>query len=325
MARFDWYNCNEFRAYPLQEQTQLLMLLDATPTVLPNSFLVDFGCVVGPAAVYNEAEDFVYLYKISRNSGTLTIVFRSTASELVEEELIFTRPEDAEDYCFSESVWSAQSDPPLFECADPFLWEGFLVTGRLAPLLDILADGEELIAPDNGLVVELTRVQNLLDRCVNTINLANAPRTHATLPGGCEGSLPQEDTVDFIISAMCLVGDLRFKEGYNVSIAQSEESNSLTFSARVGAGAGRSCNEFPWYEGESSISGSTFYSGGPACGDLITQINGIPGPSVPLLPKTGLSITIADGNPSKLIVTFTMDGLAICVPDDLASSISLFL
>lgn len=324
MARFDWYNVNESRCYPLTEQPSLTMLLDGNPVVLPNSFLVDIGCVIGPAAYFNEAQDHVYLERISRSGGMLTIVFRSTASELWQEALTFVRPETAEDYCFSESVAGETSSLPAAECGPPFLWEGFLVTGRLGPLLELLPDGEELVAEDTALTVEPCRLQNMADRCVTTVNLANAPRTYVTPPGGCGSSVAEDDTVDFIVNSTCLDGDVRFKEGFNVSISQSDTSNELTFSARVGAGEGRPCNEFPWYDGESSIADSDFYSGGPSCGDIITQINGIAGPSVPIIPKTGIEVTIADGNPSKLLVTFTLDGLAVCIPDDIVSSISLY-
>jgi hypothetical protein len=101
-------------------------------------------------------------------------------------------------------------------------------------------------------------------------------------------------------------GHIRLKEGYNCLITQTDRSSELAITASKGAGAGETSDELcqnngeiPLYPGEALPADSKFYSGGPACNEIISTVNGIGGANINMIGGAGINILIDDG---KLIV-----------------------
>jgi hypothetical protein len=304
-----FYDDNEGRSYPL---VPFSGVPPGTPTdfPLPLDTLVDFGCLVGLDAEFEEAQHTVYLYEITRVDNIFTFEFRSDAPGLVGYVLVFSRdladPEYATDYAVATPL--AGSPPP-----QPPLWEGFLATGPMDSLAAVLpADG--VLTASVGPQVEPALIQNLGLSYLRTINLANQDRTHVSPPAGCPGSGVPDPAPDYIVNATGLAGDLRFEEGYNISIRQSTQNNALTFLAMQAAGAGTPCEEVPLYAGEASPDGGSLLSGGPACDEVVGSINGLTASVIRLVPDLGTKITPSLDDPNTLVVDFDLNNMTVCGP-----------
>lgn len=284
----------------------------------PLDTLVDFGCLVGVGSGYDDARHSVYLHEIRRAGPTFTFAFRSDAPGLRAYTLAFARDLDDPEYATDWAEAVRDDDEPDRCPAEAPIWEGFLVTGPLEGLAGLLP-GDGALTATTGAQVEPCLVQNLEDGHVRAIHLANQDRTRATPPAGCPGADdPTEPPADpaappaAVVQARCLVGDLRFKEGFNLSIRQSTRDGSLTFGARVGAGAGEPCAEVPLAPDEAPPPGSTLLGGGPACAETVTGLNGLSARVIRLEPGHGVTIAPARDDPHTLIVDFDMHDLTAC-------------
>jgi hypothetical protein len=210
------------------------------------------------------------------------------------------------------------------ERTDP-VWEGYLITGDLGPLAAILSNGSTLTATAGVLQIEPSRIQNIEDTFARTISLANEARYHADELGSCSSYSPFDDLIEptdgvdtlgnIVINKQCMVGPLNIKEGYNCSIRQLDSTNTITISAVLGSGIGDPCNdEVPRYENEPKPVGSTLYTGGPSCYELITSINGVVGSMIQIVAGTGITITSSPTEPNKVIVDVNFRDLTICQP-----------
>jgi hypothetical protein len=278
----------------------------------PPDTLIDFGCMVGLDAEFDSGAHVVYLHQIIRAGNTFTFDFRSNAPGLLEYSLLFNRDlaavEYATDYVAATLIDGSGSPQDT-------LWEGFLVTGPMDSLA-VLLPTDGAITPTTGPQIEPALIQNLGRGYVRTINLANQDRTRAVPPPPCPGSDdPGTDYSNYIVNARNLVGDLRFKEGYNISIRQTARNNSLTFSSIQGAGAGVPCDEVKLTPGEVSPDGSGgLLTGGPACDEVIHSINGLTASVIRLVADLGTTITIDPEDTSVLIVDFDRNDMTVCDP-----------
>lgn len=310
MARSGWLTDNEHRAYPF---------LDApTGIPLPESAVVDFGCVVGPDSLFSS--DAVYLYRVARSGGVFSFEFRSTAAGLAGSPLTFYVPDDSPEFSGFEAgsgsfvSGSSQSS----ECGDVPLWEGYLVVGDLDDLRNLLGDGDDMVADEENLgaaEVEPARVQDLGRTFVRSVNLANGDRTRAEPDE--TGSLSSPGPVETFVYARCLTGALKIRPGFNASIRQGSADNSLTVGAAVGAGAGEPCSEVPVYPGETPLDGETLLTGGPSCGEVLKSVNGVGGRTVRLSAGPGVSVSPGAGE-GQLAVSVDMRGLAVCRTSSIA-------
>ena len=332
MAGF--YSANEHRSYPL---------VDADVGVpVPDAVLVDFGCIVGLRAGYEDGVHSVWLARIARSGTAYTFDFASDAPGLADRVLRFTRDLAAAEYA---TEWA--EDGPLTgisssssltdasgECVDDPLVEGFLVTGLLAELPGLIADGDELTGP---VPVEPALVQNLARSAVRSVNLGNKERVRVDPADGCNTettsssslassvALPPLVTPPFVpdpilVNAACLIGALQLKEDFNCSIRVNAGDNSVTIGGQVGAGEGEPCDEVPLYADEAKPAGSALLTGGPACTEVLKSINGIGGRVVRLVAGDG--VKIAPGvEPNVLVLDVDLHGMALCV-QPVVSSIS---
>jgi hypothetical protein len=323
MPRPAFLNDNEARAYPLIPAVPAMQRA-GSPVALPYATLVDFGCIMGLDAGYNDRTHAVHLHSVQRAGTEFTFEFRCDAPGLWLYALRFTRRLADPEFATDESEAVLQTTPgqvdPCVAIRDDPLWEGWLTTGLLDDLEALLADGQSLLADVTAPVVEPATIQNLALGYVRTLNLANEDRTRALAPEGCsEGdSVSLGDPVSLaqqyrtIINAECLFGPQTLREGYNCVIRQSAQDNALTISAALAAGAGAPCDEVPLAARETPPPGSKLLTGGPACDEIITSINGLSGSVITLVPLHGVQVTVADTAPNTLIVDVDLHDLAIC-------------
>jgi hypothetical protein len=149
MARPGFLNDNEARAYPLVPVVPDLYRGGVLATRLPHSLLVDFGCVVGLTAGFDDREHAVQLHSVARTDVDIQIEFRCTAPGLSGHALRFVRtfadPEFACEEAEAVAIGLPGADDPCPARDDP-LWEGFLVTGLLTDLAAVMFPGEILLA-----------------------------------------------------------------------------------------------------------------------------------------------------------------------------------
>ena len=332
MANPAWYNDNQFRDYPFL--TRVEPLID-TPGFglsssaldelhLPHSAILDFGAVMEIDAGYDESlGHYVYLHSVSRAASLFTFKLRTNAEEAANHELIFHRNLDDPEFLIEweeASTITPEVIDPLTCPARP-KWHGFMATGSMRDLADLVASGETVIAVPGEWKIEPARIQSLLKSYLRAINLANHQRVLATPQDGCSLSLSDTDR-PVKVNALCLDGNLQFKEGFNCYIRQDNNNNAIIIGAGVGVGAGLPCEEVPIYPGEEPVPGSPFLSGGPSCNDIIKSINGVSGSDVNLAAGPGFKFSVDELNPNKLIMSRLLDDFAVCQDENIDSSLS---
>jgi hypothetical protein len=306
MPRTGFYNDNEYRAYPLVHAASY-----AGPA-LPNSSLLDAGIIMGLDSGYDPAAHSVWLSSITRAGSVISFVFSTDAPGAADKPLQFDRDEDDSEWATSFS----QPSPPdgiAPQCEPAPAWEGFIVTGPLSALLEILAVGQTLVFPAGVRTLEPARIQSLMKSYVRSVNVGNTPRTRALPSPDClEGFSAAANEI--VVNATCLSGDVKIKEGYNCRIRQIDSSNEIRVVADAGAGDPNTeelCEhggELPLYPGEPFDAETGFYGGGPACNQLIATINGVGGANVALAGGTGVRIT-ADAETNTITIARSQTNL----------------
>ena len=217
------------------------------------------------------------------------------------------------------------------DCDVQPLWSGFLVTGDLAELVDLLVDGTTWTG--NEAIVEPAVVDSLVDAYASSVNVGNADRTRVTPADGCpdiEWDYPVgEDVVH--VNQSCLQGHIRFKPGYNAVIEQVDTDNQIFLGASPGEGEGLPgsraesgvvCDGVQLFDAEIPPDGSTLYEGGPRCNEVLRSINGLGGQLLSLLTGAGVEITEIPAE-NKIIVDVSMRTLAVCYEEVSAVSESV--
>lgn len=281
MPRPGFYNDNEHRAYPF--------VFKPGEPPFPESAIVDAGVIMRIDSNFDDKVHSVWLSKITRDTGKFYFEFKTDAAD---EPLVFVRDVTADEWQIEYA--DSQQRLPCENVEDP-VWEGFLVTGPLKDLNTALSADDTLFFDKNASQLEPARIQNLNKAYVRTINVGNYERP--TVPA-CGQADPRATVVpDIIINKECMRGDIRFKEGYNCSIRQVTFANEIHIGASVGAGApvdDELCangSELALFPGELIPDNSKFFSGGPACDELIFTLNGLGGPTVTLTSGAGINIS----------------------------------
>ena len=293
MPQPGFYNDNEYRAYPF------VYAVNNDAAQLPNSAVVDAGIVLGLDAFVADARDYsVWLTRVERtNAGfNFVLVYAQKNGAVSATELIFTRPDTDDQWVtiFAESPHTGTNSDPI--------WEGFLVTGPVTDLRKILTVGQTLRFVRNAYQVEPGLVQNLHNAYLRSITVANYDRPR--IPA-CDSTATGGQRV-VIVNKDKMTGDIRLREGYNCQITQTDRARELSITALKNAGApvdAELCahgSELPLYNNEPLTAGSKFYSGGPACNEMISSINGLAGTGINIIGGNGVAVT-TDG--SKITVT----------------------
>ena len=318
-----FYNENEGRAYPFTD--------GASRGILPDEALVDFWSVLG----LDTSNEPIVLLSVARAGSALTFTFAGPGRPIGETapQLRFTALVTDPEFTTYSAV---ATDPSLGNavyaptCSDPLVWDGTMTIGRLAALAAAVPDATTQTIP--ATVVVASRVQDLNQTYVRSLSVANQLRLHATAPAGCA---PPENVNpsgysdgDYIYRQTCVIAQtsstpLLFADGYNCTTAFDVHANAITFSAAPGAGLGAPCSEVPVYPGEAAPAGSLYLSGGPACNELITSLNGLAAARVRISPGTGITVAADEVVANQLNITLDQTGLAACGNSSLASLGSL--
>lgn len=299
MPRPGFYNDNEYRAYPF------VFAAGYADAPLPDSAVVDAGVIMGLQSGYAAAEHSVWLSAVDREGDTFLFTFRTDAPGAAAEPLVFSRQLAAEDW---ENEYAASDN-----------WEGFLVTGPLTDLAALLAPGDALVLSAEARVLEPARIQSLVRTYLRSVSVGNYSRITVTPSQECRGSesLDSESLTPartVVVNATNLQGPLELKEGYNCRILQTDYDRQLQIGAQRGNGAPPDAglcengSQLPLYEGEPLPEDSPFYSGGPACDEVLLTINGVGGKNVNLLGGAGVSVT-SDGPNSTITIALNNNNL----------------
>jgi hypothetical protein len=204
-------------------------------------------------------------------------------------------------------------------CDEP-LWSGYLVTGDLTALDEVLPGDGELVRSDTGdATVEPALLQNLRAGYVLSLNIANDDRTRALPDEECSATEWPYETGGVFVYQRCLTGEVVLDVGYNVTLDQTDDA--VIVGAAVGAGLGEPCAEVPLFEDEEAPDGSVLLSGGLRCQDAIRAVSGVSGPVLALLAGNGVTVT-ASPEDHQLTVTVDMSNLALCANSESVSDIS---
>ena len=339
MARPDFFNDNANREFPFQEGT---VGGTGTATDLSNlidSAIVDCGFVMGPESEFDELTDSVYLESIERStSDVFKFRFKATTAALADTPIDFYRELGDPDYTTnfvesdapsyvpsgsaSDSDSSSGSFTPGGECGEPY-WSGYLVTGLLQDIADILPQGSAITRSGDDALVEKALIQNLNQSQVVSVNLANSDRTRAKTPEDCPDlTWPFTTGLVYPIEE-CLQGDIKFEPGYNIAIIQDVSTNTIQFFPLVGAGKGEPCTELPVFVGEEPPVGSTngLLAGDYYCNEVFRTVNGIGGPNLDFYAGVGVSI-VPDSTNNKVVIDINLADLVQCVSSISTVSVS---
>lgn len=337
MARPNFFAENKHRTFPFLEDFQELREVSSPSLslagiydmqLLPNDAVVDFGCDLNVRSDYGP-DTTVFLAEVRRAGGFFVFEFRCTSTELTDKVLLFSRKVDSDDWETEyQNHYSLAVEPSLGPClTESTSWEGYLVTGTMESLRQILpSDGDKLKGPTvqevldgdrTGAIVEPALVRAVSASYLNSLNLANADRTRAENPEECQPLRWPFTVQPIYIRNRCLRGNIRFVEGYNMVIDQEtgEEGNRLTLNAVVGGGQGEPCEEVSLFADDQPPRGGSLLTGGPKCTEVIRTINGVGGRVVDLLSGPGVLITSEPEN-HRIIIDFDMGNLALCYDDE---------
>lgn len=295
MPRTGFLNDNEYRAYPFVHKTSY------AGADLPLATIVDAGIIMGIDSEFDHEAHEIWLASIARVDSTFRFTFATDAPAAVNKPLVFVCGINADEW----STIAAESAPVDGVCERSPVWEGFLVVGDLAALRAAIANNTTTTFPAKARLLEPGRTQSLVKSYVHAINIGNYSRIMALPPEDCQNDVPDTER-DVITNAFCVQGNIRIKEGYNCRIKQTDRNNEISFTADVNAGDTDNtelCDhggEIPLYSSEPFDVTTGFYSGGPACNEVISTLNGIGSANVNIIAGTGIKITT---NPATHTVT----------------------
>lgn len=337
MPSTGWYNENENRTFPFEHRTTGV-LGGSGMQALPHGVICDAGFFMGARAGWL-ASDTVRLHKITRVGTTFLFEFRASAYGCHDRSLTFSRdltdPQyqveflDVEEapYGYSESAdWRASGSSGISEsndvCPVEPLWGGFLVTGKMSVIAELLPSDGELVGDSTSAVVEPSLVQSLGSSYVETVNLGNQDRTRTTAPLDCSEPLWEFPTGEDIIYSGrgCMHGALVFSAGYNATVRADVFENAIILGAAVGSGAGEPPNVVPVFVGETPPVGGDLLEGGDCCNGIIRTVNGVGGRFAQLLGGLGVDITVVPSQ-HRIIVDVNLNQLAACLETGSSESI----
>lgn len=313
-------NDNEYRGFPFLKGTTAKPI-DGPVSLnnLSDRTLVDCGFIIAGNVAFDVTEDSIFLKRVRRVGSVFYFLFHSDCPALIDVEIEFAFAIDADKYSSNlsdsgvggVSLSGSESDSDgTYDCVEPIL-SGYLTVGSLSWLRNQLSSDGTIEEGSTRTDVEPSLIQDLTKSFVTTINIGNQDRTRVSAPEGCDPVTWPFETDIVLVNETCIIGDVVFKEGFNTTIRQTQEANSLTFSAIAGSGRGQPCEEFALTSTEAPPVGSNFMGGGLSCFEVLRSINGRSGPIVNIFGGTGVGIVPdADNNTVQIIVD--RRGMAIC-------------
>jgi hypothetical protein len=294
MPERDFYNVNEFTAFPLVEADSRAF---SGGGELPRRGLVDAGFILGLDSQFDAAAHTVTLFSVTRGISTVVFDFRSSAPGLSGYRWLFTFTVPS---LFGCTVY-AIAEHLITTTPNVHLGTGYLTVGNLAEILALPIGTKLMAAPPR---IEPALLQSLVNTFVRSINTANAPRRCPPKPCSSSSSSSSSLSADTAFAQVLgLVGDVKFSEGYNMRISLNEADNSIEFAAERGSGLGEPCEDVV-------VDENGFQRGHECenCDAFIRSINGRVVPTGRLRLVGGPGVVVApDPTNHKLCVTIEED------------------
>lgn len=313
MAKPGFYNENRNRAYPFLQET-VGVEGGSGLLALPDGAVADCGFVMGVNTEFVSSSNLVYLERIERSGDTFRFYFGTDA--LPGSFLLFTRELTDPDYLtqYSESDqtdFDSTSDSTSADACDEPLWSGYMVSGRISSLVEILPSDGSVSRSAGQAVVEPALVQNLARSYVKMLAFANQDRTRVENPPDCpEIDWPYETGIIHVQNT-CVQGEVVLRVGYNGTLRQDATGNAVVLGASPGAGAGQPCEEVSLFSDEVPPEGSDLLTGGPGCNDVLRSFNGVGGRLFNF--KGGAGVTVEPKTTqNKVIIDADLAGMVAC-------------
>jgi hypothetical protein len=305
MPELDFLDLNDFIAYPLVTDDPRTFVGSGS---LPRRGISDAGFLLGLDSGFDVAADDVHLYSVEVTATEVIFDFRCSALEMLGYRWLFAFQSTAELGC------TAYTMPETIAGAipDPERGTGYLTIGNLEELL-ALGVGVYILA--GTLRVEPARLQSLIDTYARSVIPANTarlcpPQCCASSSSGSSDSSSSSSSglVDTAyVYGGALLGDVKFKEGFNSRITVKPANNLIEFDAQVGAGAGPACedviiDENGFHQGETCLD----------CDAFVRSLNGQVSEDG-RLKLTGLRGVKVVPDPVNHKLTVTVDPRSVCV------------
>ena len=339
MAKAGFYNDNEYRAYPFIEKripeaarqaaAGVVQISDENYAKLRtaiHSTIVDAGFILGidcdtarPAVAEQGVRVWLKKIAVAQAGGAISVTFGTTATDAL---ITFEAGLGADEW----RTYSADGTVIAGQNCRPDHWRGFLVISGSSSLVAVFEELAIAVSQETGkraltfsdelfeFEIEPGRLQNTERSYLRSITVGNRARIQVP---ACGENSSGVDNRPVIVNGTCITGPITLEEGYNCQISQITRSKTFTFSARVGAGAQKGAEyctnygEIPLEQNEEKPAGSKFYSGGPACDELLYTINGVIGKNVSIIPGAGITISVED---NKIVVGTRGDLVSDCAP-----------
>lgn len=294
MPERDFYNVNDFTAYPLVEADSRAFLSSGE---LPRRGLVDAGFMLGLDSGFVPGIHAVTLYSFTHNPADVVFDFRADAPGLASYHWLFTFPIATPYGCTAY----ANAKHLISAVDDIHRGTAYLTLGDITELLTISLGVKLLATPPR---VEPALLQSLVNTFARGFNLANNAR--ACPPSCCTSSSSSSSSGapdDAFAATLNLVGHVKFSEGNNIRISVRESDNSIEFGPARGAGLGEPCEDVV-------IDAHGFQRGNECenCDELVRSINGRVS-STGRLRLTGGPGVVVEPDPilHKVCITFEED------------------
>jgi len=298
MPELAFLNQNERIAYPLIQGDSQALLPSGD---LPKECLVDAGFMLGLDSQFDPLLHNVTLRSIEVTATEVMLRFVSDATGLTGYSWIFSFSPAAPFGC---SVYSDMT-PDVGGPASPDKGWGYATVGHLDRIAARGIGLYTLITPPR---VEPALLQSLVKTFARSVAVGNTKRL---CPDECCGSSSSLPSADGYIFASGLIGDLRFREGFNMRLSVNLPRNLIEFRAVAGGGSGKTCEDVivdgPGPEGFKKDDGSLCGT----CAKFVRSVNGLSSPSGHLQ-LIGAAATTVIPDKNNHLVTVKMESNREC-------------
>lgn len=297
MSTLPWYNENQFRHYPLQ-----------TNAVLATQHIVDAGFTLRANVLDGEAfTPEVRLFKIVKTNAVLEFHINVPTAYVVSVPLA------APDY----STYTVFKKEAAI-CGSPNTLAGSITVADIPALAAALASGDNII----NVLFDVATCDFVLEQAVSNIRIANVHKRQSENFGDCGIPKPGLFSNDgFVLSKrgdsrqpivyqeLCPTQQLRIIAGLNASVAANTVRQQITFAVSKSETIPQ-CQEIAISPQEALALASALPTLSPQrCSQVVTSVNGLPGPHVSLVGGPGVTILKKDETTLQIVLNDPTTGV----------------
>jgi hypothetical protein len=271
----EYYNQNLLNSYPFSQ-------LEAN---LQPEWFVDCGVVIGAAATWSYANNYVKLHSISATGSSMTVTLRTiTTAETIDFVFTFTPSDDRYTTKYADASLGREYGFAFLTCGD--LSSAFTSFNQTY----------------TNVRLETTNVTNLSKLFVSGIKVANAYQTLYSDAGCVSLNATVGDGYALQNNGVALTGDITILPGKFVNAAVSYESEVLLIgpSQNIGVSGVPSCSPIRVIPNDYNSS----YE--PKCSDMVYSFNGITANaeshSFLFMGSPGFEITTVSANQINMLI-----------------------